>query len=70
MSEEKKNACRMLVRDPEENRQQGRPRRISRQDNNMDPKVIKWEDVDWIHLAQDKDQWRFIVNVAMKLRIL
>jgi len=23
----------------------------------MDCKEIGWEDVDWIHLAQDRDQW-------------
>jgi hypothetical protein len=25
--------------------------------------------VDWIHLAQDKDQWRAVMNTAMKLGI-
>jgi hypothetical protein len=23
----------------------------------MDVKEIGWEDVDWMHLAQDRDQW-------------
>jgi hypothetical protein len=23
--------------------------------------------VDWIHLAQDRDQWRVVVNTIMKL---
>jgi hypothetical protein len=23
--------------------------------------------IDWIHLAQDKDQWRALVNTVMKL---
>jgi hypothetical protein len=26
--------------------------------------------VDWIHLAQDGDQWRGLVNTVMKLRVL
>jgi hypothetical protein len=26
-------------------------------------------DVDWIHLAQDRDRWRALVNTAMSLRI-
>jgi hypothetical protein len=29
-----------------------------------------WENVDWSHLAQDRDQWRGVVSTAMNLRIL
>jgi hypothetical protein len=25
------------------------------------------EDVDWINVAQDRDQWRVLVNTIMKL---
>jgi hypothetical protein len=28
-----------------------------------------YEDVDWIHLAHNRDQWRAVVNIVMKLRI-
>jgi len=27
------------------------------------------EGVDWIHLAQDRDQWRAVVNMAINLRV-
>jgi hypothetical protein len=27
------------------------------------------EDVDWIHLAQDKDQWQAFVSTVMGLRV-
>jgi hypothetical protein len=27
------------------------------------------EDVDWIHLAQDMDQWRVLVNTVMNLQV-
>jgi hypothetical protein len=30
---------------------------------------IGWGDVDWIGLAQDRNQWRALVNVIMNLRI-
>jgi hypothetical protein len=30
---------------------------------------IEWEDVDWMHLAQDTDQWQAVVNTVMNLRI-
>jgi hypothetical protein len=34
-----------------------------------DLKRIGCEDVDWSHLAQDRDQWRPVVNTIMNLPI-
>jgi hypothetical protein len=31
---------------------------------------IGWEVVDWIYLAQDRDQWRALVYTVMKLQVL
>jgi hypothetical protein len=28
---------------------------------------IGWDGVDWIILAQDRDQWRALVNMVMNL---
>jgi hypothetical protein len=33
----------------------------------MNNKEIEWEDVDWIHLVQDKDWWCDLVNLVMNL---
>jgi hypothetical protein len=33
----------------------------------MNLREIGWEDVDWIHLAEDRDQWRALVNTVMNL---
>jgi hypothetical protein len=33
----------------------------------MDRREIGLEVVDWIHLAEDRDQWRVVVNTAMNL---
>jgi hypothetical protein len=35
----------------------------------VDLREIGWEGVDRIHLAQDRDQWRFLVNRVMNLRV-
>jgi len=35
----------------------------------MDLMEIVWEVVDWIHLAQDGDQWRVVVNTVINLQV-
>jgi hypothetical protein len=30
---------------------------------------LGWEDGDWIHLAQDKDQWCVLLNIVMNIRV-
>jgi len=35
----------------------------------MDPKEIGWEDIDWMHLARDRNQWRAPLNTVMNLRV-
>jgi len=32
-----------------------------------DLREIGWEDVDWMHLAQHRHQWRVLVNTVMNL---
>jgi hypothetical protein len=34
----------------------------------LETREIGWEGVDWMHLAQDRDQWRTLVNTVMNLR--
>jgi hypothetical protein len=36
----------------------------------MDLGEIELNDMDWIDLAQDRDQWRALVNTVMNLRVL
>jgi hypothetical protein len=31
----------------------------------MNPKEIGWKDVDWMHLAQNREQWHALVNTVM-----
>jgi hypothetical protein len=35
----------------------------------MDHKQIGWDGVDWIELAQVREQWRALVNTVMNLRV-
>jgi hypothetical protein len=67
-------ACGMLGRDekynilvgkPEGKRPLGRP--WHRWENNIivDLKEIGWEGVDWIYVAQDRDQQLALVNMVM-----
>jgi hypothetical protein len=36
----------------------------------MDLRDIGWGVVDWIQLAQNRDQWRDLVNAEMNLLVL
>jgi hypothetical protein len=35
----------------------------------MDLREIRWDGVDWIDMAQDRDQWRALVNTVLNLRV-
>jgi hypothetical protein len=35
----------------------------------MDLKETSFEGVDWIHMIQDRDQWRAFVKTVMELRV-
>jgi hypothetical protein len=35
----------------------------------MDVRGIRWGGTDWTDLAQDKDDWRALVNTEINLRV-
>jgi hypothetical protein len=66
---EKRNACRILVGKPEEKRPLGRPRHRWVDNIKMDLREIGWDFMDWINMAQDRDQCRALVNTVMNRRV-
>jgi hypothetical protein len=65
---EVRGAYNILVGRPEGMRPLGKPRRRWDDNIKMDLGQIGFEDVDWIHLAQDRDRWWAVVNTVMNLR--
>jgi hypothetical protein len=54
---------------PEGKRQLGIPRRRWVDNIKLDLREIGWNSVDWIDMAQDRDQWRALVNTVLNLRV-
>jgi hypothetical protein len=54
---------------PEGKRPPGRARRRWAGSVKIDLREIGWDGMDWIDLAQDRDQWRALVNTVMDLRV-
>jgi hypothetical protein len=54
----------------EGNRPLRRPRRRWLDNIKIDLREVGWDGMDWIDLAQDRDQCRAPVNTVMNLRVL
>jgi hypothetical protein len=63
-------AYKILVGKPGEKRLLGRHRRRWEDNIKMDLRETACGGMDWSDLAQNRDQWRAVVNTLMKLRIL
>jgi hypothetical protein len=66
---EKRNAYRILVGNLEGKRPLGRPRGRWVYNIKMDLREVEWDGMDWIDLAQNRDQCRALVNEVMNLRV-
>jgi hypothetical protein len=58
-----------LVVEPRGKRPHGRPRCIWQDNIKIYIRQIEWKSFDWIHLAQDRDEWQALVNMPLKLRV-
>jgi hypothetical protein len=65
------NAYRILVVKPEGKRPLWRPRRtwVCTRNIKMVCREIGWAGMNWIDLAQNRDQWRALVSMVMNLRV-
>jgi hypothetical protein len=63
----KRNAYRLLVGKPEGKRPLEKPR--CWWEDNIKINWMVWDGMDWIVLAQDRNQWRALVNKVMNLRV-
>jgi hypothetical protein len=63
----KKNAYRISVGKPEGKRPLGRPRHWWEDNNKMDLQETEWGGMDWINLAQNRNQRRVIANTVRNL---
>ena len=66
---EEREVCRFLVGKPEGRRPLGRPRLRLMDNIRMDLQEVGCGYMDWIGLAQDRDNWRIHVSAEMNLRV-
>jgi hypothetical protein len=66
----KRNAYRILVGKSKGKIPLGRSRSRWMANIKVDLRKMGWDGMDWIELAQDRPQWRALVNMVMNLRVL
>jgi hypothetical protein len=54
---------------PEGRRPLGRPKCRWMDNIKMVLREIEWNGMDWVDQAQDRDQWRALVDAVMNLRV-
>jgi hypothetical protein len=60
---------KVLIGRPEDKRPLGRSKHRREEGPNINTysKKVGWKSADWIHLAQDRAQWRALEYIAMNL---
>jgi hypothetical protein len=66
---EKRNAYRILVGKPVGKRPLGRPKRRWVDNIKIYLREMGWDSIDWIELAEDRAQWRALVNTVMNFGV-
>jgi hypothetical protein len=66
---EKTNSYTILVGNPQRRTPLVRHRRKWKDNAIIDLREIGWSGMGWVHLTQDGDHWRALVNTVMNLRV-
>jgi hypothetical protein len=66
---EKRNAYGIFVGKPEGKEPPVRPRRRWEDNIKIGLRETGWDGMEYIYLAQDRDEWRALVNTVMNLRV-
>jgi hypothetical protein len=66
---EMRNGYKILVGEPEGKNPLGRPKRRWEDNIRTDLREMWWEDMECIHLAQDRHQWQVLLYKVMNLRV-
>jgi hypothetical protein len=66
---EERNTYGVLMGAPEEREPLGRPRHRWKNGIKMNIRAIDWGNMDWIHLVQDRNQWRTLMNMVISFRV-
>jgi len=64
-----RKAYKMLIRKSEGNRPLGTSAHGLENNINMNLKATACENMEWMHLAQDREQWRALTHTVMTLRV-
>jgi hypothetical protein len=65
----KRNAYRILLGKTEGKRPLRKPRHRWEDNIKMDLREVGWGSMDWIHQAQNRDEWRALMNMVMNLPV-
>jgi hypothetical protein len=66
---EMKYVYKILVEKPEGKRLLMSPRRTSEDNIRKNLREERWQVVDWVRLAQDRNLWQELLNMVMNFRV-
>jgi hypothetical protein len=66
---EMRNACKILVGKTKRKRTLRGSRRRWEHNIGVNMREIQWQDADWIHMVEHREQWWAVVKTVMNLQV-